>query len=142
MDRPKNKVGGLELNPPDRHRKKRTDADNPDGCLQACKADRWAIRRHDGARGSITCPQCGEELRREPPDENGAVQIWCSSGSHTFTEGNLLPESFEEWIFVVKRACEGIRDAQTEFHERVKWVMTSDYIKIYRDKFSVRKGNS
>jgi hypothetical protein len=45
MDRPKNKVGGLELNPPDRHRKKRTDADNPDGCLQACKADRWAIRR-------------------------------------------------------------------------------------------------
>jgi predicted RNA-binding Zn-ribbon protein involved in translation (DUF1610 family) len=55
----------------------------------------------------FTCPECGQEVRREPASENGAVQIWCRCGEHTFPEGTLIPETPEEWAFVIKQASEG-----------------------------------
>jgi len=84
----------------------------------------------------FTCPQCEHEVRREPPEGNGSHQVWCSCGSHTFPEGNLLPENPEEWEFVIKRVSSGIRDAQAECEARVKRLMVSDHVRRYRDKFA------
>lgn len=90
----------------------------------------------------FVCSRCEEDVRRERASENGAVQCWCGCGSHNFPPENLLPETPEEWEFVIKRVSRGIRDAQAEFDARVKRLMTSNSVKIFRDKFAARKGNS
>jgi hypothetical protein len=84
----------------------------------------------------FVCPQCEDDARREPTSENGAIQIWCRCGEHTFPAGNLLPETPDEWVFVVKRVSRGIRDAQAEYEARVKRLMVSDHVHRYRDKFA------
>ena len=84
----------------------------------------------------FTCPQCEDDVRREPPSENGAIQVWCSCGSHVFPLGNILPENPEEWEFVVKLVSCGIRDAQAECETRIKRLMISDHVRRYRDKFA------
>ena len=88
----------------------------------------------------FTCPQCEDDVRREHPSENGATQIWCGCGSHTFPAGNLLPETPDEWVFVVKRVSRGMRDAQMEYKDRVKRLMIGDHVRRYRDKFASKDG--
>jgi len=90
----------------------------------------------------FVCSRCEDDVRREPASENGAIQIWCSCGSHTFPEGNLLPENPEEWEFVITRVSLGIRDAQAEYEARVKRLMVSDHVRRYRDKFAQERANA
>jgi hypothetical protein len=80
-----------------------------------------------------TCPLCEEDVRREPASENGAVQIWCRCGEHTFPEGTLIPETPEEWAFVVKRVSRGVREAQAKYVARIKRLMLSDILFKYRN---------
>jgi hypothetical protein len=84
----------------------------------------------------FTCPQCEDDVRREPASENGSIQTWCRCGEHTFPAGNLLPETPNEWEFVITRVSSGIRDAQAECEARVKRLMVSDHVRRYRDKFA------
>ena len=90
----------------------------------------------------FVCPQCEDDVRREHPSENGAVQVWCSCGSHTFPAGNLLPETPREWLFVVERVSRGIHDAQVECEARIRRLMVSDHVRQYRDKFAKEGANA
>jgi hypothetical protein len=124
MDRssPENESGRLELNPPDRHREKQINAENLTNAGTPVKQ----INQPSGAMMArlilFSGSQCGEGVRREASGENDSTELWYSCGP--------------TW------ACEGIRDAQAEFDVRLRRLMTSDYVKRHRDKFSVRKGNS
>lgn len=142
MDRPKNKVGRLGLNPPDRHRKKKIDAGN---LTDAGRRVKHTTRRSGAMMARLilcTCPLCEEEVRREPAAENGAVQIWCGCDEHSFPIGNLLPENPEEWEFVVKRVSRRVRDAQAECEARIRRLMVSDHVRKYRDKFAKDGANA
>jgi hypothetical protein len=90
----------------------------------------------------FTCPKCEDGVRREPASENGAVQIWCSRGSHNFLSDNLHPETPDEWEFVITRVSLGIRDAQAEYEARVKRLLVSDHVRQYRDKFAKEGANA
>jgi predicted RNA-binding Zn-ribbon protein involved in translation (DUF1610 family) len=137
MDRrsPESSSGRLGLNP-ERHREKQIDAQNLPNVGDSVKQ---VAGRSSAMRARVvlfTCPHCGDELRREPPAENGSTHLWCSCGSHTFPQGNLLPETPDEWAFVVKRVSLGIRDARAECEARIKRLMVSDHVRRYRDKFA------
>jgi hypothetical protein len=84
----------------------------------------------------FVCSRCEEDVRREPASENGSIQTWCRCGEHTFPAGNLLPETPDEWEFVITRVSLGIRDAQAGYEDRVKRLLVSDHVRKYRDKFA------
>lgn len=81
MDRPRNKVGRLGLNPPDRHRKKQIDADNLTNAGTAVKQINAPSDAMMARLILFSCPQCGDGVRREAPGENDSTELWYSCGS-------------------------------------------------------------